>query len=243
MPTALFNVVLWLSRLVAGAAFLLLVSCGQSGEAQNLLSPKDFQKELANPEAVLLDVRTPAEFGGGHLKGAQNIDWNGPDFGKAVAGISREKTILVYCLSGGRSASAARFLRKAGFARVLEMEGGILRWQSEGLSLNGAETRPAGMSRADFQAKLGKRGAVLVDFYAEWCGPCKKMKPLLAELEKEQAGKTRILRIDADQHPELMKELGISGLPTLKMYRDQKEVWKGEGFHSLEQLRRIVSEH
>lgn len=71
---------------------------------------------------------------------------------------------------------------------------------------------------------------MLIDFYAEWCIPCKKMKPYLEKLSKELANTVTIVRIDADKNPELCKELSVENLPSLKLYKDKKLTWEHVGF-------------
>jgi rhodanese-related sulfurtransferase len=138
--------------LAAGVFLSLLSSCSQSSSAQNLLSPEEFSREMTLPGAILLDVRTPGEFADGHLIGARLADWNDAGFGAAVAGLPRDQTVLVYCLAGGRSAAAAGYLRKQGFVRVLELDGGIDRWNARGLPTEaGSKAGPPGKSPGDLE--------------------------------------------------------------------------------------------
>jgi rhodanese-related sulfurtransferase len=80
-----------------------------------------------------LDVRTPGEFNSGHIAGAQNIDWNGPDFATAVATLDKNQPYFVYCASGRRSSEAVAKMQALGFKRLYNLEGGIQSWQSQGL--------------------------------------------------------------------------------------------------------------
>ena len=89
---------------------LLYYSCtnGQTQTSKTNLSAIDFAEKIKTmPEAPVVDVRTPDEFSKGHLINAKNIDWNGNDFDKQIASIDKSKPVFVYCLSGGRSGSAA----------------------------------------------------------------------------------------------------------------------------------------
>ena len=98
--------------------------------------PQEFASKLkssANP--VVLDVRTPTEFASGHLAQAKNIDWNGNNFEKQVASLNKSNPVFVYCLRGGRSASAADKMRSMGFKSVIELEGGIAKWQEAKLPI------------------------------------------------------------------------------------------------------------
>lgn len=92
------------------------------------LTPAQFADGLRQPGAVLLDVRRPDEFAGGHLPGAVNLDVTAPDFGRRVAALDKTKPLYVYCRSGARSATAAGQLTQAGFGPVHNLLGGILDW-------------------------------------------------------------------------------------------------------------------
>lgn len=195
------------------------------------------------PDEVILDVRTPEEYAGGHIEGARNIDWNAGNFKDAVGDIDKNKPVMVYCLGGGRSAEATKTLRDAGFKQVYELQGGMMAWRKAGLpEVNPATAQTetvaaAGMTRAQYDSLVASDKAVLVDFYAEWCGPCKKMKPSLDELTSELSGKVRIERIDVDKNEALGNDLGVVGLPTLVFYKNGKEVWKQMGYMSKDQLK------
>ncbi len=226
-------------------ALFNLFSCssGQNQSKTNLL-PAEFAKQVGSmPEATLLDVRTPGEFEGGHIAKAVNVDWNGADFEKGIAGLDKKKPVFVYCLSGGRSGSAAKMMRNAGFLSVFELDGGMIRWRSEGMPEEkpGAQNNASkGMTKADFEKLLKTDKTVLVDFFAVWCGPCKKMKPDLDQMETSLNDKLVILRIDADQNPDLLKELAVESLPTLMVFKNQKQVSKALGYQSKEQLLDLV---
>lgn len=205
-------------------------SCGGSGKTS--LSAKEFaQKTEDLKDEVIVDVRTPDEFASGHLAGAVNIDWNAADFKDKAAQLDKSKPLFVYCLSGGRSASAAAALRSMGFGTVYEMQGGMMQWRAAQLPEEGGNVAgAAGMSVAQYKSLLEKQPLVLVDFYAEWCGPCKKMKPYLDELAAENKGRMTLLRIDIEANPELTKAMGLDAVPVLKVYRNGQETWTNTGY-------------
>jgi phage shock protein E len=80
---------------------------------------------------VVLDVRTPAEFAGGHLPGAVNLDSQAPDFLTRLGGLDRGKNYLVYCRSGSRSAIAAQAMERMEFPRVYHMREGMIGWEKK----------------------------------------------------------------------------------------------------------------
>ena len=224
--------------------FVNACSTGQSKKDGFELAPSEFTKKLKEkPTALVLDVRSPEEFTGGALQNAINLDWNGPDFESAVAKFNKAQPIFVYCLSGGRSASAASQMRKSGFKQVYEMEGGLMKWRAAGIPMdNGSSTsaKAKGMQMPEFEALLNSDKTILVDFYADWCGPCKKMKPDLDRIAKERTSSLTVIRIDADANPDLVKQLEVAAVPTILIFRNQKETNRKEGFQTRAQMEDLL---
>jgi thioredoxin len=208
-------------------------SCQNKSSYQ--LNVDDFQKKLAlASNAMVIDVRTTGEFDGGHLSDAKNIDWNGSSFESEIQKLDKSKSYYVYCLAGSRSASAANKMRSLGFKEVYEMQGGIMAWNNAGksLSLTKNATTAKTLSLEDYNKKISSnnKDILIVDFYAPWCGPCKKMAPMFEEVEKEQASKLNFVKINVDENKDLCKKLGIVDLPTTIIYKNGKEIWKKSGF-------------
>jgi rhodanese-related sulfurtransferase len=90
-------------------------------------------RHRAKPGFLVLDVRTPAEFSGGRIAGALNVDFRGDDFGRRLAALDRRSTYLVHCAAGGRSAKAVERMRELGFRRVYHMTDGFNAWEKAGL--------------------------------------------------------------------------------------------------------------
>jgi thioredoxin len=202
------------------------ISC-QSQSNNVVLSPKEFQKKIAAvSDAVIIDVRTPEEFKGGSISKAVNIDFNDNYFEIHTKQLDIAKTYFVYCLSGGRSSSAAAFMRKNGFKNVYELDGGIMAWRNADLPIvNESNVELSDKITEDNYKQITESAAVvLIDFYAPWCGPCKKMQPLLDKLSKEYEGKASIVRINIDENKKLTRSLGIDEIPYFKLYRNGKEI-------------------
>ena len=116
--------------------FLILgVSC-QSQNNEGKLNPKEFHDKMqVMPESILIDVRSPDEFKDGSIPHAININYNDAQFESSIKKLDANKTYFVYCLSGGRSASAVAFMRDNGFKNVYELKGGIMAWQKNNFEI------------------------------------------------------------------------------------------------------------
>jgi len=103
------------------------------------LSPREafsiIQKNRGNPNFVILDVRTPQEFGEGHLEHAINLDFHDKNFRRELSRLDRSKIYLVYCQVGIRSEKALEIMKEINFKRGYHLPAGILGWEEEGLPL------------------------------------------------------------------------------------------------------------
>ena len=126
------------SLVLAGAAALLVAACGgTSGTAAatiETVSPARAAEIIGEgrPGLVVLDVRTPEEFVGGHLAGAVNLDFYHPGFAGALAALDRATPYVLYCRVDNRSAEVREMMRDLGFTEVYEVDGGIVAWVEEG---------------------------------------------------------------------------------------------------------------
>lgn len=225
---------------------IALSSCSSKtsqGVKSDLTATEFAEKMKEIPDAIVLDVRTPNEFAGGHLAHAVNVNWDGNDFHNEIGKLDKAKPVFVYCLSGARSAAAANEMRSNGFKEVYEMSGGIMKWRAANLPLETVATTAAaestasnGMTKAQFDALVNSDKVVLVDFYADWCQPCKKMEPYLNEISKEMADKVEVVRINADDNSQLCRELKVDALPYLHVYKNNKLTWSNMGFIGKEEV-------
>ena len=93
----------------------------------------------------------------------------------------------------------------------------------------------------DFNGIIKSRTPVLVDFSAEWCGPCKMMKPVLEQLKGSMGDKIRIIKVDVDKNPELAAKYNIRSVPSLMIFQDGSLKWSGTGVVSANHLIHVIN--
>ena len=89
---------------------------------------------------------------------------------------------------------------------------------------------------SSFKELISGDRPVLIDFYADWCQPCKIMAPILQEVASNMKDEVRIIKIDVDKNPQLANALGIQGVPSLIIYKDGESVWRQSGVVPSHQL-------
>lgn len=109
------------------------ISLAQSADSATVVSVETFEKmSKKKKKTVILDVRTPEEVAEGHLPGAKNIDVQDELFQQNIEQLNKNKTYLLYCRSGKRTAVAGAKMKAAGFKKVYMMDGGITSWKEKG---------------------------------------------------------------------------------------------------------------
>ena len=82
---------------------------------------------------------------------------------------------------------------------------------------------------ASFEEIINGDKPVLIDFHADWCGPCKILSPIIQEVAKELNEKVRVITIDVDKNPAVSSKFQIRGVPTMILFKDGKSVWRQSG--------------
>ncbi len=238
-----------MDRLVILSFFsFILLSCininSQDSKKIQNFNPEQFQSSFEKNPGIILDVRTDQEIKSGIIENASMVDFYDVDFKKKISRIDKSKTVYVYCRSGGRSSKAAKLLIEQGQFRVINLKGGIMAWKREGYKLSNnnviIDSNNQKFSLVEFENLISKEHMVLVDFHTMWCAPCKKMIPIIDDLEKEYSEDVYILRIDLDYSEILANQFKINSIPTLILFKKEKEIWRGTGFKSREEIVAIL---
>ena len=84
---------------------------------------------------------------------------------------------------------------------------------------------------------------VLVDFYADWCGPCKQMPPILKEVKSELKENVRIIKVNVDKNPAIATRYQIRSIPTIIIFKNGEPQWTGVGLHPANELTEVLKKH
>ncbi len=113
----------------------LFASCKQTKEDTSiveLISVKEMDSLLKMEKIQLIDIRTSSEYAEGHIEGATNIDFWASNFTDLISTIDKTKPVAIYCGRGKRSNKCSAFMKKAGFTKIYDLDGGISEWKFKG---------------------------------------------------------------------------------------------------------------
>ena len=94
-----------------------------------------------------------------------------------------------------------------------------------------------------FQELINSDTPVLVDFYADWCGPCKAMTPVIQEVARETSGQARVIKINIDKNQQAANAFGVSAVPTFILFRKGNILWRHPGMIDKKSLVNVIRQH
>ena len=96
---------------------------------------------------------------------------------------------------------------------------------------------------SSFNSIINSNELVLIDFYADWCGPCKTLAPILKEVKKELKDSIKIIKIDVDKNQPLASKYKVRGVPTMMLFKNEKQVWRQSGVLQKNDIVTIIKQH
>lgn len=96
---------------------------------------------------------------------------------------------------------------------------------------------------SSFNTIINKEKPVLIDFFAEWCGPCKMMSPILTEVKASMGEKVSIIKIDVDKNQSLAAKYQVKGVPTLMLFKNGQQMWRQSGVVQKNDLIALINSH
>lgn len=224
-------------------SMLFFIACAQNSTVKQVNSI-EFEKLIKDSSGTLLDVRTLGEYKNGHIKEAGQLNYYALDFRQKLLLLPKNQPIYLYCNTGYRSQRAAEILVENGYKNVYNLEHGIMEWNLKNLPvLVEPDAKPDTENKMEideFNALINSEKLVLVDFYAPWCAPCRKMMPIMDSLKTKYKNKVTIVKINVDASKKLMKELSIVSVPYLVLYYKGVQNFEYNGLISIEKLEKLL---
>ena len=97
--------------------------------------------------------------------------------------------------------------------------------------------------KTNFNTILNSQGLVLIDFYADWCGPCKMLAPILKDVKQELNDSIKIIKIDVDKNQPLSAKYQVRGVPTMMLFKNGKQLWRQSGVLQKNDIISIIKQH
>ncbi|UPZ15338.1 thioredoxin domain-containing protein [Flavobacterium humidisoli] len=223
----------FLKTSITAIAFLWAVAAFSQNESHSSLSLDSFYSKIKsqkNPQIV--DARTPDEFALNHIEGAVNFNLQSENYAQSIAKLDKSKPVFIYSIGAGRSVALEKELLKNGFSEAYSLEGGIANWIGNGKPFY--SNLKSKLSLAEFNKIIADNKTVLVDIGSKYCGPCKKVKPVLETIRSEYGTNLKIVEIELEDSPQVIADLKtVKVFPTLILYQNGKIVFKKEGINDL----------
>jgi len=228
-----------MKKLLITSVFIGLLTGVFSQQVQHV-DAATFKQLIEKGDGMLLDVRTPNEFNNSHITGATLMNMADSNFYARLKLIQRDLPVYLYCLVGSRSAKAALWMVQNGFKNVYNLQKGIRDWTLNGFPVEKGNNVVASLSPKYSQDTLNKilktKKVVLLDFYAPWCGPCKKMMPDIEKLSETYKGKAEIVKMDIEANDSLSRFYNVQTLPVLILFSKGKQVFRKDGMMKYDEI-------
>jgi thioredoxin len=209
------------------------------------LTVKEFAEKLKNAQhPQILDARSPEEFAHNHIKDALSVNMaDSVAVQKIIETLNPNYPTFTYSINSGRSVILAAKLRESGFSEVYALPGGLANWVGSGYPLENFDKNEPGLTNKQFKQLVNSDKWVLVDYGSRYCGGCRLLIPVLDSIEDQYQKELKIIRIELDENPEIIKKQKIEALPTLVLFKQGKIVWKHKGIIETPELSQVIREY
>ena len=214
--------------------FTFFISLAQTEKQHELIISLDlFSSKLQQqPKPQIIDARSAEEFALNHIEGAVNFNLQSRDYASRVQALDKSKPVFAYSINTGRSGALARDLKQQGFPEVYNLEGGIANWIGGGKPYYSASAK--GLPLSEYNSIVNNNKWVLVDIGSRYCGSCKKVKPILDSLRREHGDTLKIVEVELEESPELIRDLKtVNVFPYIILYDSGEIAWKKAGINNL----------
>jgi thioredoxin 1 len=205
----------------------------------------EFSKLTQSGNGVILDVRTSGEYSRGHIDGATNISSNDSNVREKLGVLNSSNPVYVYCLSGARSRSVANYLSQQGFPKVYNLSRGIMEWNRADLPLVTSSATVKSASKKytipEFDKIEKENASIIVDFYAPWCAPCKKMMPIFDKVQAEYKGKVKVVKVDITANEAIKNRYNVESIPTTVMIKSGELVYSHSGVLTYDEIDKALN--
>lgn len=220
------------TSLTAIALFWAVAAFSQNENHSSLSLDSFYSKIKSQKNPQIVDARTSEEFALNHIEGAVNFNLQSQNYAQSVAKLDKSKPVFIYSIGAGRSVALEKELLKNGFSEAYSLEGGIANWIGNGKPFY--SNLKSKLSLAEFNKIIAENKTVLVDIGSKYCGPCKKVKPILETIRSEYGSNLKILEIELEDSPQVIADLKtVKVFPTLILYENGKIIFKKEGITDL----------
>jgi thioredoxin len=223
-----------------------LTACTQSAGFHQV-NATSFNKLILDQKGSLIDVRTLREFKNGHIENAGQLNYYAGDFRQKLLLLPKDQPVFLYCNTGYRSERAAKILAQNGYTEIFNLEHGILEWNIMNLPViidpDASPDKDNLYEPADYQALMQQQGPVLIDFYAPWCAPCRKMMPMIDSIQTKYHPELQTVKINVDASKQLAKQLQINSVPLIQVYNKGRLVFTHNGYIEGAALEEVLKKH
>jgi rhodanese-related sulfurtransferase len=212
--------------------YLPMTSLGVMAQPTPLTIGQFHDLLVSTTQPQLLDARTPEEFAINHISGAINVNVNDSSSTRQiVATLRRDAPVFTYTINdGGRSTQLAKKLKIAGFSAVYQLPGGLINWVGSGYPIISNNGKGIDISSAQFKELVSQQQLVLVEYGSRYCGTCRKQASVLDTLQQRYLDQqVKIIKIDLNDSPSLIKAQQVKVIPALALYKDGQLKWQHTG--------------